>query len=196
MKNFLYLFLPLIFLCSCPDDTSDNMGENQEPENLENTFSFNIDGESETLSFDCTNSPSLYAFQIVNFPSFDKFLFNQGYNALPFSVDKELIYQIIIYTEHNIRGWGSEELIALITENPDLVTLEVTLNEEGSVFKNQFVDFGSLNGGYEERNIVAENEMFNFTLGEINTFECQDNIETIALSVQYSAIIKTEDGSN
>ena len=40
---------------------------------------------------------------------------------------------------------------------------------------------------------MAENEVFRFTTGEVNSFDCLDNWETVELNVEYSAILKTLD---
>ena len=42
MKNFYYLFIPVLFLCSCPDDVPESFAQS---ETLENTFILNIELE-------------------------------------------------------------------------------------------------------------------------------------------------------
>ncbi len=195
MKKILYLFISLVFLCSCSDDTSDNIGEDQEPDVLENSFTLDVDGAIETLSFDCLNSLSAYGTGARTDQTTDKFIFDQGYSFIDLSSGQRLVYQFILFTEQDIRLLSATELSSLISENPDLLGLEVSLMEGENVFKNQFYDLSSLGPGYDARNIVADNELFNFSIGDINTFECLDNIEIIALDVSYSGIIKTEDES-
>lgn len=166
------------------------------PENFQNTYSLTIDGETETLSFDCTNAPSLYSVGVRNDETTNKFIFDQGYTSIPISSGGEFIYKVIIYTHVDIRDLDAEELKLLLDENPDIVSFEITLTEEEKIFKNQFYELSGFNLLFEKRNIVAENEVITFKTEDINAFECMDNNETIELNLDYSAIIKTEDEQN
>jgi hypothetical protein len=162
-------------------------------ESLENTYILNIEGVQETLSFDCENAPSVYASGVSNDQTTNKFIFDQGYSFIPISSERELIYTTIIYTNTDIRTLDSEGLKLLIADNPDIINFEISFKEEGKLFKNQFYGLSGFNPQYEQRNIVAENEVISFEIGNTNTFECMDNNETIEIDVEYSAIIKTED---
>ena len=54
-------------------------GTDIEFQNLENTYILNINGETGTLSFDCTNAPSVYQLGVLNDQAKDNFIFDQGY---------------------------------------------------------------------------------------------------------------------
>ena len=190
MKNLFYLIIPILFFCSCKDEMPD---VDTASETLENTYILNIEGVQETLLFDCENAPSVYASGVSNDQTTNKFIFDQGYSFIPISSERELIYTIIIYTNTDIRTLDSEGLKLLIADKPDIINFEISFKEEGKLFKNQFYGLSGFNPQYEERNIVAENEVISFEIGNTNTFECMDNNETIELDVEYSAIIKTED---
>ena len=193
MKNLYYLLIPILIFCSCKDEIPfvDN-----DSESLENTYVLNIDGVTETLSFDCTNAPSLYASGVRNDQTTNKFVFEQGYSFIPISSERQLIYTTIIYTNTDIRTLDFEGLKLLIEGNPDIINFEITFEEEGKIFKNQFYELSGFSPQYEERNIVAENEVINYEIGNTNSFECMDNNETLEIEVEYSAIIKTEDELN
>jgi len=187
--------LAFLFFFSCNDNEQGSPIVEATPE-LESNININIDGTEEVISFDCQNTPSIYASGITTDFTTNKLIFDQGFTEIPISADRIFNYKIILYYENDISNLDINQLKEFIRENPETVQIEVSLIEGDLAYKNQFYNLNGLEAMYEERNIVAENEVFNFTLGQTNSFDCLDNLPTLEMKIKYSADLKTKDKLN
>lgn len=195
--KYLIILTSFAFLLfnSCSDDEQGTPVVDVTPE-LESEINLNIDGVEETISFDCENTPSIYFSGITSDFTTNKLIFDQGFKEIPISEDRIFNYNIILYYENDISNLDINQLKAFIQENPETIQIEVSLVEEDLTYKNQFYDLNGLEAMYEERNIVADNEVFNFALGQTNSFDCLDNSTTLEMDINYSADLKTQDEAN
>lgn len=195
MKNLFYLIVPVLFLCSCP-------GNLEEPSNvvavLVDEFNLNVEGEPDNITFNCSQDLApLYASEIRRDHTTNKFIYDQGYTSITLPSSRELIYRVIIFTEEDLSSFDTPSLESWIFNNQEAVHFEIEIREDDEIFKNQFYGFSnsSFNPLYEERNIVAENEMFSFETQSSTVYPCIDNNTILTFNLEYSAIIKTENES-
>jgi len=168
-------------------------GTQVEKDETESAILLTIDGAEESIIFGCQSAPSLYSVGYRQDGSAGKYLYDQGYQKIPLQENRALAFDLIMYTDIQIEELSASELKELLETNPQLLEIEVSLEENDLVYQNQFQELPSLQSDYANKKIVAENEVLNFELGEIKSFECFDDASKIVLNLEYQAIIKTKD---
>mgnify|MGYP000306204154 CR=1 FL=1 len=197
MKIFQFLTLFLVILLSSCD--KDNPVTETEPNviQMENVMRISIDGNpAELFSFDCLNSPSVYAIGSRRDVQTGKYIFEQGFLKIPLANNNSLAFQTIIYSEDDISRIEGLDLKSLIETNPQILHADISFQENNLEFRNQFYNLSGLEIDYENRNVVVENEQVNIVLGNVDRFQCNNEITMLEMNVEYSGVIKTIDGSS
>ncbi len=187
----LYLLFCLFLVLSCQQDDP-GFEQITEPLEMEHVIEFSINNEDqEPITFDCNNAPALYGSEIRQDVSNDNYLFSQGFLSIPLSNSREIKYTFIIYGEDDIKNLEAMELKSFIENNPESIYFDIEFIQNGINYRNQFFtpeEFGN-------RNVVANDEEFNFVISEPSTSDCTDNSQVLFTSIDYTGTISTEDQS-
>ena len=190
--KYLFLIIPFLIISSCKEEMIIVDPPVEVPE-LGNAFSLIIDGVEENFSFEgCENLPSIYQTKSRNEFDTGKNLIYQGLDSIPISSEIELSYKLFFYATEDMINLDIEEMKQFIEENPEILSLEISLKEEGRTYQNQYFEWANLILLYKDRNIVSDNEELSITAGDINSFDCVVDRKTLEFKVEYSGTLKTE----
>lgn len=182
----------LLLAYSCQEDMIVVEPQIETPE-LGNNFELIVDGVEVDYSFEgCSNLPSIYRTKSTNEFESGKNLIRQSLDSIPISSELELSYKLYFYSSEDLNSLSIEDMKQLIIDNPEIVSLEVALKQNNTTYQNQYYEWNNLIVLYQDRNIVAENEEYKITAGNVNEFDCVLNRKTLEFEVEYSGILKTE----
>jgi len=186
--NFSLGLCIILCLSSCGNDSSES-----ESIVLQNTgIDLTIDGINfDGLSFNCTNAPTLFETETRTENNTNQQFHSQGYSHIPLSDMQSFSFKFISYDFLDIRLLDAEGLREYIKENQEFLHFDFELKDNDTVFRNQFY----IPGQFGERTVVAENENLSIQAIETVEFDCTDNLSKVSVSINYSSVIKTEDGS-
>ena len=189
MKYF-FLIIPILIVSSCRKEMV-IVDTPIEIFKFKSSFSLIVDGVEDNYSFGCGNFPSIYRTRFRNEFDTGKNLIDQRLDSIPISSERELSYKLFFYATEDMRNLDIEDMKLFIEENPEIVSLEIALTEGGKTYQNQYFDGSNLAALYEDRNIVADNEEFSITTGDINS-DCVVDRKLLELAIEYSGNLKTE----
>lgn len=193
MRHIAFFIALIILPFSCKDD--DFNGGSEVPVSEVNSYiNLNIDG----MTFDSIKQDCIQTYTGTNNGLVwgeNDFVLRQGFK---FDVGDDMTIECMVYIFDEMARYElyTPELMAdYINNRKENVSIEITIEKEGLVFKNQWFDDWKI-PEFLSRDIVDANASFTITTEEAIRPSCTENWPLLPINVMYSGFLETEDGQN
>lgn len=187
MRKIISILLLINLLNSCCKTSNTIINEIE----LESKFTITTELGQEEFSYGCYELGLLGSRSGDIFT--DKLIYEQANNTrIVLSTGQSLRISLVIYTETSLELLTIDELRSFLIATPETLDVDIELIDGDNILKNQFVELVGFGKNYENRKIVADDQVVSFMIGDTEISDCNDGWPVVKIDVTYSGTLKTE----